>query len=40
LKEMTKRFKRFLEKEDLSLSPAKSKIMVFENLRGRTKKRE
>jgi len=35
LKEMMKRFRRFLERRDLSLSPDKSKIMVFE--KGRTK---
>lgn len=33
LKEIMKRFKRFLEKRGLNLSPDKSKIMVFE--RGR-----
>lgn len=33
LKEIMKRFRRFLEKRGLNLSPDKSKIMVFE--RGR-----
>jgi len=37
---MMKRFRRFLEKKSLSLSPDNSKIMVFEKRRGRTKKRE
>jgi len=35
-----KRFRRFLERKGLSLSPDKSKIMVFENERRRTKKRK
>jgi len=30
LKEMMKRFRRFLKRKDLSLSPDKSKIMIFE----------
>jgi len=30
LKDMMKRFRRFLERRDLSLNPHKSKIMVFE----------
>jgi len=34
---MIKRFKKSLEREDLSLSPDKLKIMVFENERRRTK---
>jgi len=37
---MIKKFKRFLERKGLSLSPDKSKIMVFENGRRRTKKRK
>jgi len=40
LKEMMKRFRRFLEKKCLSLSSDKSKVMVFEKGRERTKKRE
>lgn len=44
LKEMLKRFKRFLEKKArrrqlLILSPEKTKVMVFEKRRGRVKKR-
>jgi len=35
-----KRFRRYLERKGLSLSPDKSKIMVFENERRRTKKRK
>jgi len=40
LKEMMKRFMRFLEKKGLSLNPDKSKVMVFEKGRGRSKKKE
>jgi len=40
LKEMMKRFRKFLERKGLRLSPDKLKIMVFENERGRTKKRK
>jgi len=40
LKEMMKRFRRFLEKKSLGLSPDKLKIMVFENEMRRTKKRK
>jgi len=37
---MMKRFRKFLEKKGLSLGLDKSKIIVFEKKRGRTKKRE
>lgn len=40
LKGMIKRFKKYLEKKDLILSPEKSKVMVFERGRGRVKKRD
>ncbi|KAL6419350.1 hypothetical protein ACFW04_013929 [Cataglyphis niger] len=40
LKEMLKRFKKYLEVRELVLSPEKSKIMVFENGRGRKKNRK
>ncbi|XP_039313601.1 uncharacterized protein LOC113005705 [Solenopsis invicta] len=40
LKEMMKRFRKYLEKKELSLSADKSKVLVFENGRGRRKKRE
>lgn len=40
LKGMLKRFKKFLDKRELRLSSEKTKIMVFEKGRGRTKKRE
>ncbi|XP_039313476.1 protein CROWDED NUCLEI 1-like [Solenopsis invicta] len=40
LKEMMKRFRKYLEKKELSLSADKSKVLVFENRRGRRKKRE
>lgn len=35
-----KRFEKFLERKDLILSSEKSKVLVFENGRGRIKKRE
>lgn len=38
LKKMIKIFRKFLEKKSLSLSPDKSKVMVFEKGRGRMKK--
>ncbi|XP_025998026.2 trichohyalin-like [Solenopsis invicta] len=37
---MMKRFRKYLEKKELSLSADKSKVLVFENGRGRRKKRE
>lgn len=37
---MLKRFKKFIEKKGLVLSAEKSKIIVFENGKGRKKKRE
>ncbi|XP_067211780.1 uncharacterized protein [Linepithema humile] len=37
---MIKRFKKYLEKKDLILSPKKSKVMVFERERGRVKKKD
>jgi len=40
LKGMLRRFKRFLEKRNMILSAEKSKILVFEDGRGRKKKRE
>lgn len=40
LKEMLKRFEKFLEKRRLKLSPEKTKVLVFEKGRGRTRKRE
>jgi len=40
LKKVMKRFRRFLERRDLSLSPDKSKITVFEKGRKRTRKRK
>ena len=40
MREMLKRFKRFIQKKGLNLSPEKSKIMVFEKGRSRIKKRE
>jgi len=40
LKEMIKRFRKYIEKKGLSLSSDKSKVMVFEKGRGRAKKRE
>jgi len=39
LKEMMKRFRRFLERKGLSLSSVKSYSIVFENKRRRTKKK-
>lgn len=40
LKEMMKRFKKFLEKKGLILSPEKSKVLVFEKGKGAKRKRE
>lgn len=40
LKRMMKKFKRYIDKKELTLSAGKSKIMVFEKGRGRTKRRE
>lgn len=40
LREMMRRFKRYLEKKNMILSTEKSKILVFEDGRGRKKKRE
>lgn len=37
---MLRRFKRYLEKRNMILSAKKSKILVFEDGRGRKKKRE
>lgn len=39
LKEMLRRFKKYLEKKSLILSSEKTKVMVFEKRKGRTKKR-
>lgn len=39
MKEMIKRFKKFLEKKGLNLSLDKLKILVFEKGRGRMKKK-
>lgn len=39
LNEMMKKFKRYLERKGLILSPEKSKVMVFERGRGNTRKR-
>lgn len=35
-----KKFKRYIDKKGLTLSAGKSKVMVFEKGRGRTKRRE
>lgn len=40
LKRMMKKFKRYTDKKGLTLSAGKSKVMVFEKGRGRTKRRE
>jgi len=40
LKGLMKRFERYIERKGLSISPDKSKVMVFEKSRGRLKKRE
>lgn len=40
LKRMMKKFKRYIDKKELTLSAGKSKVMVFEKGRGRTKRRE
>lgn len=40
LKRMMKKFKRYIDKKGLTLSAGKSKVMVFEKGRGRTKRRE
>lgn len=40
LKRMMKRFKKYLERKELVLSVEKSKVIVFENRKGRKKKRE
>jgi len=40
LKGMLRRFKRYLTRKQLTLNVEKSKIIVFENGRGRKKKRE
>lgn len=40
LKDMLKRFKRYLEKRKLIISPDKTKVMVFETGIGRAKKRD
>lgn len=40
MKGMIKRFKRYLERKCLKLSPEKSKMLVFENGKGRGKRRE
>lgn len=37
---MMKRFKKYIERKGLVLSPDKSKVMVFEREKGRTRKRE
>lgn len=37
---MMKKFKRYIDKKGLTLSAGKSKVMVFEKGRGRTKRRE
>jgi len=38
LKEITKRFRRFLKRKDLNLSFDKSKVMIFKKGRKRTKR--
>lgn len=40
LKRMMKKFKRYIDKKGLTLSAGKSKVMIFEKGRGRTKRRE
>lgn len=40
MKRMLKRFKKYLERKGLILSPGKSKMMVFEKGRGQRKRRE
>lgn len=40
LKGMMKRFKRYIDKKRLTLSAGKSKVVVFEKRRERTKRRE
>lgn len=40
LKRMMKRFKKYLERKELVLSVEKSKVIVFENRKGRKKKRK
>lgn len=40
LKEMLKRFRKFMERKGLMLSTEKSKVVVFESKKGRRKKRE
>lgn len=40
LKEMLKRFKKFIDRKGLELSTDKSKVMVFEKGRGNERKRE
>ncbi|XP_011637362.1 trichohyalin-like [Pogonomyrmex barbatus] len=40
LKGMMKRFRKYIQKKDLLLSPGKSKVLVFERGRGRRGKRE
>jgi len=39
LKDMMKRLKRYLKKKRIVLSEEKSKVMIFEKVRGRTKER-
>jgi len=40
LKNMMSRFKKYLRKKELMLSPEKSKVVVFEKGKGKTRKRE
>lgn len=37
---MMERFKKYIERKELVLNPDKSKVLVFEREKGRTRKRE